>query len=287
MKSYLFLFLIPFFFASLNGEVETPLGVLQVGSSFFPKQFNLCQTPAGRYLVRVNDQHIGWVMKQGRHWEEDLISSCSKYITPNSIVIDIGANIGTHTIPWSKKAARVYAFEPQRLIFQQLCANLLLNNVENVYAFPVALGHSNGKAHLDSTVPSVPGFSPQRSLTYTADQTLNYGGVRLGRDGEGVEMRTLDSYELDNVSLIKTDVEGAEALVFYGARETIKKNKPVIVYEKREDYKVTDDMKTSLNLSKEVSTFDIEAFVAKELPNEYEPPRNLSSNGDRILIPKR
>ncbi len=50
-------------------------------------------------------------------------------------------------------------------------------------------------------------------------------------DGESVEMVTLDSFNLDNVSFIKIDVEGHEIEVLKGARATLERNKPVMVIE--------------------------------------------------------
>ncbi len=259
-----------------------------LNNSYLPKRFRFCTTAHGRFIASVNDQHIGWVLSQGRHWEEELVQYGLEVIRPGSVVIDIGANMGTHTIPWASKAGRVYAFEPQRLIFQQLCANLILNDIQNVYPIHAALGHNNGAAHLDAIIPAVAGFSPERPLTYQlTDYPINYGGARLGSGGEEVEMCTLDSYHLSNVSLIKVDVEGAEPLVFYGAQETIRANRPVIIYEKREDRKITSQMIQTLKLESTITDFEIEDFIAKEIPDGYESPKDFGSCGDRILIPKQ
>ena len=62
-------------------------------------------------------------------------------------------------------------------------------------------------------------------------------GQRLVMVGNFVELRTLDSYKLQNISLLKIDVEGAELGVLHGAISTIKNPKPVIMIELREDTK--------------------------------------------------
>ena len=285
-KNFSLFFTFTFFGFTFLGAAQH--GILDKENSIIPERFHLCSTPRGKFISRKNDQHIGFVLQQGRHWDEDMVGHFLKLIEPNSVVVDVGANIGTHTIPWARQAGKVYAFEPQRIVFQQLCANLVLNDIDNVYCEHVALGHKQAIACLDATVPSVPGFSPDRKLTYdTTAHPINYGGVRLGSDGESVEMRVLDGYNLTNVSLIKVDVEGAEPLVFYGARETIKRNKPILIYEKRANLKVTPEMIKLLGVDKEVAEFDIEAFVAKELPGVYEPPADFGTDNDRVLLPKR
>lgn len=241
-----------------------------------PEKFLLCESSRGKYITRVNDQHIGYVLRQGRHWEEDLVNFCLTQIREGSVVIDIGANIGTHTIPFAKKAKKVYSFEPQRLIYQQMCANLLLNDVENVYAYQIALGHVNKKANLDAYVPPVKGFSNRKKLNYNnTSGFINFGGVQLGKGGEEVEMRTLDSFCLEDVSLIKIDIEGAEPLALYGGQKTIEKNRPVIVYEKRKDLGVSKNMISSLKIDSKIASFDIESFIEKTMPGVYEKPREI------------
>ena len=59
----------------------------------------------------------------------------------------------------------------------------------------------------------------------------NEGGTAIGFGGDQAEMVTLDSLQLENVSLIKMDVERYELFVFQGAKETILRNKPVIIFE--------------------------------------------------------
>src|SRR5205807_114456 len=62
-------------------------------------------------------------------------------------VIDAGANIGSHALAFSKfvgRHGRVYAFEPQRLVYQLLAANLAANGITNVYSFPKGLASKPG-----------------------------------------------------------------------------------------------------------------------------------------------
>jgi FkbM family methyltransferase len=132
-------------------------------------------------------------------------------VKPGDDVIDVGANVGTVTLPLARRTqpcGKVYAFEPQRVIFQHLCANIVLNGLVNVDARPAAVGASAGITNvplLDTTVPA------------------NFGGVALSgnSDSEQVAVVTIDELKLNRCALIKIDVEGMEAEVLRGAAQTI------------------------------------------------------------------
>jgi hypothetical protein len=98
------------------------------------------------------------------------------------------------------------------------------------------------------------------ALDYTDEHIRNFGGLTLGEGGECVDMITIDSLGLDGVCLMKLDIEGSEKLAIWGARKTIRKNMPIIVYE--DNWKtVTPQMRTLLNVPDEVVSFDIPSFL--------------------------
>lgn len=175
----------------------------------------------GYLLFNSFDRIIGKSIDLYGEWCEEELKLLSKYINEGDIVLDIGANIGTHTVFFAKKVkARgiVYAFEPQRIIFQNLCANVSLNWLTNVKCYNMALGKSSG--HI---------FVPY--LNYL--QRKNFGGLRLGNftEGEKIKLITIDSLRLEKCNLIKIDVEGMEADVVKGASKTISKHKPILFVE--------------------------------------------------------
>jgi hypothetical protein len=59
----------------------------------------------------------------------------------------------------------------------------------------------------------------------------NYGGIQIDAEGAPAEIRTLDALDTDAVRLLKVDVEGAEPLVFFGAQATIRRHRPLILFE--------------------------------------------------------
>ena len=136
------------------------------------------------------------------------------------IVVEVGANIGCHTIPLAQKvglSGHVVAFEPQRILHQMLCGSLAINGLWNASAEHIALGAKEGVIY----VPQV-----------AYEQDGNFGGIALtDGPGEPVSLRTLDSFALPALHLLKIDVEGMELDVLQGAETTIRKFRPLIYCE--------------------------------------------------------
>jgi FkbM family methyltransferase len=116
--------------------------------------------------------------------------------------LDVGANIGNHTL-WLAIVCglRVVAFEPVE--HAELSANVALNDLGGrVWVEPVALGDACGTAE-------------------------HVGAGRLAPGGD-LPVRTLDSYRLRGVRLVKIDVEGMEPAVLRGGEQTIRRDRPTI-----------------------------------------------------------
>lgn len=170
-------------------------------------------------LDNVSNDHVQRAVVNGQRWEPEVMALCEKYVQPNTTVVDIGANMGTFTVRLAQlvgKNGKVVAFEPQRIIYQQLCGNIFLNKLRNVFAFNMAI--SNCESDVTLTPIDYDNGAP--------------GEVRIdGNNGEVVQCTSLDAFNLFNVSLIKMDVERWEPFVFDGARKTIEQNRPVILFE--------------------------------------------------------
>ncbi len=172
------------------------------------------------YLDDLNDA-IKNNLRVGIMWEGHILDVLKKYIRGNTVVVDAGAHIGTHSIAMSHyvgENGEVWAFEPQRKMYRELVMNVMLNNRKNIKVRHYALGNET------------------KVIEMCAMGCGNEGGTGMCLNGisvgdDNAYMRSLDSFNLTNVSLIKIDVEGAEDLVLEGARQTILNNKPVIVIE--------------------------------------------------------
>ncbi len=105
----------------------------------------LYSTKYGNFFLFKNEEFISQPMKKGLHWEESILSVVLPYLHKQHVVIDIGAHVGCHTIPYATRVSRVYAFEPQTLMYQILVKNCAMNKINNIKIGNYALGHLNNQ----------------------------------------------------------------------------------------------------------------------------------------------
>ena len=178
-------------------------------------------TRHGLMLYNVNDRYVGRSFELYGEFSAGETELFRQVIRPGATVVDAGANIGAHTVFFAQAVGPgglVLAFEPQRLVFQMLCANLALNEIENVHALNLGLGETPGRAHIPL-------------LGYACQE--NFGGIGLNSAavGEEVEVLALDCVDFERLDFIKIDVEGLEAAVIRGGRNVISRHRPLIYAE--------------------------------------------------------
>ena len=167
-------------------------------------------------------------------YENDIHQLALKILInePDGAVLDIGANLGTFSIPLAKKVPKhkYHAFEPQRIIYYQLCANTIINSLDNVYTYEAGL--SNQEADIELEVPD---YATEGNIgAFSIDKETRKNDYECSTKGskEKMILMTLDSVGFENVRLIKIDVEGHELEVLKGGIETIKANNyPPIIFE--------------------------------------------------------
>ena len=191
----------------------------------------LKETDDGRILYNKNDMYIGKSIEKYGHYQLEEKKIFAQYVNKDSIVIDVGANIGTHTLWFARNAKHVTAFEPQRFIFQTLCANMALNDIQNVDCRQLGVGE---KQELIK-VP-IPNYEVEN----------NFGGFQIKsvEDGELVAICRIDDMMLPYCDFIKIDVEGMELQVLKGALTTLTKCRPILYVEmdRMENRKETVDI---------------------------------------------
>jgi len=177
------------------------------------------------YLNRRNvyllpENNLTYYVQHGL-FESQLIEWCKQYCRKDRVFLDIGAHTGTYSISLAGLCKSVHSFEPQRMTYYALCGSVALSYISNIYCWNVGLGSPDqvGKQTLAIVSPDGGGSTIQP----TNERIL---------ETETIEVRTLDSFDLDDIGFIKMDVEENELSVLQGARETLERcGRPTMLFE--------------------------------------------------------
>jgi FkbM family methyltransferase len=200
-----------------------------------------------QFVLMENDDIIGRELTTRGQFAHQEIELCRLFLAEQKgvIVLDIGANTGSFTVPIAKTLSsldgQIFAFEPQRIVFQQLCTNVFINRLDNVNTIHAAVGdneHILEIPAIDFFKSSNPGgFSTDLEIRQKLKEEYLRGNTSPNQFVQGaietVQMITIDSLEIrGKISFIKLDVEGNELECLVGARKTLERNcYPPIVYE--------------------------------------------------------
>lgn len=162
----------------------------------------------GTYYESAN---LNYICKE---WNNGVISQDIK----DGCIIDIGANIGNHTLYCFFECGikKAICFEPVESTYKILKRNMEINDIiQNVTLVKSAVGASNGTASISHYDIS------------------NIGSTQISLDNSGtIPVVSIDSMHIeDDIKLVKIDVEGFEKGVIDGSRETLAKHKPYIMIE--------------------------------------------------------
>lgn len=190
--------------------------------------------------VVVQMKSRGAVLENALYWaglsgyEAESIGVWLGFCRGSQIIIDVGAYSGLHSLLAAavERGSIVHAFEPLPRVRTLLEENLTLNRSMKVIVHPCALSDLTGSATLHDPGSAAPSsasleedFLPSRDSRYSAPGALKKVDVPV---------RSLDSFDEflnGQVDLIKIDAEGAEPKVLSGAREIIRRSRPVILLE--------------------------------------------------------
>ncbi len=167
---------------------------------------------------------IGHQINLKGFYERQELVTAFDYLSKNRLIagiaVDIGANIGNHSLFFKKYYPKVFSFEPNHRTYKVLCLNAKL--YENIECINVGLSDSERSAFLNIT-------------------SGNVGGSHISGDGDfrsnsrqEIKLMTLDSYAkifTEKLGLVKIDVEGHELAVLMGGRELLNRDKPIILFE--------------------------------------------------------
>jgi FkbM family methyltransferase len=189
---------------------------------------NVAHAREGTFLLPANDTGISRDILTTGSWQPGDVEFFKRILQPGWTVVDIGANIGHHSVVYSKAVGPsgcVLSFEPQTRIFEVLCANLCINACWNVRPFHAAVGDHTG-------------FTRMWAVDY--DRQDNFGALGISKiprhqNGELVAIYEMDhllpAWGVGRVDFVKIDVQTYELFVLRGAVETLKQHRPILFVE--------------------------------------------------------
>ncbi len=156
-------------------------------------------------------------------YENVEINAWRNKIKDSSVVIDIGGNIGIYTIIASKiaKNGKVICFEPEKDNITLLKKTINENKLSNVTLIEKCVGDFSGNGFLN-----ISKYNKGKHTLLETDESINKQEVSITTIDKEVER-----LNLNNVDIIKIDVEGWEGKVLGGMKNTIKKFHPKLLFE--------------------------------------------------------
>ena len=162
------------------------------------------------WIDRAQDHKMASVLERGEYPNEDLLQLASAFVTKDSVVVDIGAHIGTFSVPIAERVKEVVAVEPSAHT-HAILSQTVAERGASVRIVNKGLGAVAGSGSLVA-----------RSDTNAGANTLVPGG--------DIVVSTLDA-ELTKADFIKIDVEGMELQVLEGGRRVMAERRPVVFFE--------------------------------------------------------
>jgi FkbM family methyltransferase len=199
-------------------------------------------------LAIFSFEDIGLIINLDGRYEDENLQLIEKFIKDNlldsklKIALDIGANIGNHSLFLSQYFRTVYAFEPNPEIYELLKINsTYVSKIKNIITYCYGLGDKAQKLNLKINRNNM----GNSKIVFKNEQTVcNDNQIKIEKADNLLFLK--DS----NIGLIKIDVEGHEIFVLKGAEEIINTQRPVIILEQGADEINNGSSESILFLSK-------------------------------------
>jgi FkbM family methyltransferase len=213
-------------------------------------------------------------------WEPKVTDFIYETLNEGDVFLDIGANIGYFSLLGAKcvgDSGKVVAFEPIPSLVNQIKSSVKENNIFNIDLINKACGDKEGSMVLTKYDHNI----GKSSLINTEEE---------GNSTEVINVLTIDSFckYFERINLIKLDVEGFEPEVLMGAKQTLRRLKPIIIFEfapKRMLKKTDGDEKTK-NLFKLLDGlgYELESIKGEKIINTTAFTQRQISIGSYVEI---
>lgn len=175
-----------------------------------------------KYQLDLNELIDSSIYYEGC-FEPPTTQLINRYVRQGMTVIDVGANMGCHTLRMAKlvgEKGRVIAFEPMSWPAAKLQRNIELNGFENIVVERIGLSNARKR---------------EENVYFRTSWTLNGGSAPDSMKAESINLVTFDEYAKENnierIDFLKIDVDGYEYKVIQGVQETLKRDMPLILIE--------------------------------------------------------
>lgn len=187
-----------------------------VGGWFIRKSDCSFEIDVGSIFRGRRDNYIEWMVYVSGQYFEFPYLNLLRRLHQGGVVLDIGANVGNHTLACSEFFDRVYAVEPYPPVYDRLAARKDVS--DRIETFRIALSDRSG------------------TVSFKVPSTDNLGVGRIAEDGhlviETIRGDDFVAAEIkDPIDLIKIDVEGHETEVIKGLAETLRRDRPTVMFE--------------------------------------------------------
>ena len=235
---------------------------------FFPEGF-LLKRRLQRSIKRNDEQEINLV---------------KKFIKSGTDSIDGGVYRGVYSYEMSKYSEKVHSFEPNPIIFKYINKNLK-KFIKNIHLYNFALSNQNKTINLKIPIRKSNSnkeifeeyYEMGKAPIHNENNFENYENFEI-------QTKTIDELSFDNkISFIKIDVEGHELEVIEGAKNTIKRDKPVLLVEIEKQY-TKKEVAESINFINSLG-YKSYFFNKKDLKSTTEL-NNLDLFNNFIFFPK-
>lgn len=203
-----------------------PFADAELASRFPHKPVGRFDTATGSYVLPTDADGdvIVQAIRRGETFEREIVDLAQRTIVPGSVALDVGSNFGQMAIAFSRiigPAGKVHGFEANDFVFELLKRNLSLNGAGNVVPHFGAVWEESGKELL------FPDPDFKRFASYGS-----YGLDLKAKEGKPVKTMKIDDLDLGGkVSFIKVDIQGSDLFAMRGAKRTILRDKPILVFE--------------------------------------------------------
>jgi len=185
-------------------------------------------------------------------YDADLHAALERLLHPGMTALDVGANLGEIALHMAARVAptgQVHAFEPVRAVFARLQQHITRNHMENIlHPHPIALSDQTGQTEIAFADPS----ADNQGLASITNLTNKAGPLRTV-----IPTQTLDDFvqqqNIQQIDLIKIDIQGAEPRFLTGAQNSLKRLRPQLLMEFSPDDLRQANL-TSRDLAQQIAT---------------------------------